>query len=505
MSSLNETNLRVKMLKIPVKQLLLTALAVSVSLSSIAQTDRIKLPEIGASAETVISPQFEKEYGEELMRQLRAFNVLLEDAQVEAFFSDMGYRLVANSERPDKNFNFVVIRNDAINAFAAPGGVVALHTGLILAAKTESEVAGVLAHEVSHVTQLHLARAVEKAQQNSIPTMLAMLGLILVGGGSGDVVAGAVMGSQAMAAQQQINYTRQNEHEADRLGIQTMSMSGYEPIGMADFFGRMGRLTRSNGEGPPEYLRTHPLTSTRVAEAKNRAEQMDVAPRTDNKDFYLMQARIRALQAEFVTEAKSYFTDQLETGEFEPNVVDGNEYGMSISHMRSGDIEKSRALLEGLIKRDPTRLAFQLQLAELDQESHNYDGAIERLRELYNQFMGNHVIAIHLVRALLATATPKAGREASVILRQRMLEKNNDPALYDMVAQAATLADNEVRAGEAIAEAYFLRGNVQESVHQLRRLAKRNDLNYYQRSRINARISELEVLMTEDPELRTES
>ena len=479
-------------------------LLVVTSLSSIAQNERIELPEIGASAETVISPQFEKEYGEALMRQLRAYNVLMEDPQVEAFFADMGYRLVANSERPDKNFDFVVIRNDVINAFAAPGGVVALHTGLILAAKTESEVAGVLAHEVSHVTQLHLARAVEKAQQNSIPTMLAMLGLILVGGGGGDVITGAVMGSQALSAQQQINYTRQNEHEADRLGIQTMAISGYEPKGMADFFGRMGRLTRSNGEGPPEYLRTHPLTSTRVAEAKNRAEQLEVTDRRDNKDFYLVQARIRALQAEFVNEATAHFYDELETGEFEPNVVDGNEYGLSIALMRKGDLKESRSLLEGLIKRDPTRLAFQLQLAELDQEAHDYEKAIERLRTLYNQFQGNYVIGVYLVRALLATATNEAGKEASVILREQMIDNETDPALYDLVAQAATLARNQVRAGEAIAEAYFLRGNVNESALQLRILAKRNDLSYYQRARINARLSELEVLMTEEPELRTE-
>ena len=486
-------------------RLILIILLAATSLGSVAQNERIKLPEIGASAETVLSPQFEKEYGEELMRQLRAYNVLMDDPQVEAFFADMGYRLVANSERPDKHFNFVVIENEAINAFAAPGGVVALHTGLILAAATESEVAGVLSHEVSHVTQLHLARAVEKAQQNSIPTMLAMLGLILVGGGSGDAVVGAVMSSQAMAIQQQINYTRQNEHEADRLGIQTMAMSGYDPIGMADFFGRMGRLTRSNGEGPPEYLRTHPFTSTRVAEAKNRAEQMELVPRRDSKDFYLIQARIRALQAEFASEATVHFTDQLETGEFEPNVVDGNEYGLSIALMRNGELERSQKLLDQLIKRDPSRLTFQLQMAELDQERHQYDQAIDRLRTLHNQFQGNRVIAVHLVRALLATATAKAGREASVILRELMLDSDGDPALYDLAAQAATLADNKVRAGEAIAEAYYLRGNVQESANQLRRLSRRNDLNYYQRARITARLSELEILMTEDPELKSES
>jgi predicted Zn-dependent protease len=493
------------MIKMFVRRLSLIVLVAFTSLSSVAQNERIQLPEIGASAETVISPQFEKEYGEALMRQLRAYNVLMEDPQVEAFFSDMGYRLVANSERPDKHFNFVVIHNDAINAFAAPGGVVALHTGLILAANTESELAGVLAHEVSHVTQLHLARAVENAQQNTIPTMLAMLGLILVGGGSGDAVAGAVMSSQALAAQQQINYTRQNEHEADRLGIQTMAMAGYDPMGMADFFAIMGRVTRSNGEGPPEYLRTHPLTSTRVAEAKNRAEQLEAAPRRDNKDFYLVQARIRALQAEFANEVIVHFNDQLETGEFEPNVVDGNEYGLSIAMMRKGDLEQSRQLLEQLIKRDPTRLAFQLQMAELDQEAHDYDQAIERLRGLHDQFFGNRVIAIHLVRALLATGTAAAGAEASIILRDLMLDNDGDPSLYDLVAQAATLADKQVRAGEAVAEAYFLRGNVQESANQLRRLSRRNDLNYYERARINARLAELEILMTEDPDLRTES
>jgi len=198
------------------------------SLASVAQTERLNLPDMGASADSIISRAEEAEYAKALVRQMRAYEVLNEDPLISAYFRDMGFRLASNSDRPDKAFTFVIINQDVVNAFAAPGGVIALYSGLILAADDENEVAGVLAHEIAHVTQQHLYRAIESQQAMTIPLALAMLGLILVGGGSAEAIQGALLGGQAAAAQAQINFTRQNESVADRIGIQTLSRAGYD-------------------------------------------------------------------------------------------------------------------------------------------------------------------------------------------------------------------------------------------------------------------------------------
>jgi len=221
--------------------LLATAL---ISLASVAQTEQLDLPDMGASANAILSRAEEAEYAQALVRQMRAYEVLNEDPLISAYFEDMGYRLASNSDRPDKSFTFVVLDQPVVNAFAAPGGVIALYSGLILTADDENEVAGVLAHEIAHITQQHLYRAMESQQAMTIPIALAMLALVLVAGGSPEAIQTAVLGGQAAAMQAQIFFTRQNEYEADRIGISTLSRAGYNPAGMAEFFEKMGRKSR---------------------------------------------------------------------------------------------------------------------------------------------------------------------------------------------------------------------------------------------------------------------
>ena len=256
------------------KQILVAVLIAAVSLSSIAQTGRVNLPELGNSASNVLSNAEEREYAESLIRQMRAYELLIEDPLINDFFSDMGFNLASRSDQPEAAFNFVVLDQDVVNAFAAPGGVIALHSGLILLADTQDEVAGVLSHEIAHITQLHMYRAFEKGKTMNIIAMLAMMGLILASGGDGQVITGAVMGAQAASAQAQINFTRHNEVEADRVGIRTLAAAGYDPQGMADFFSKMGQTSRANGEGPPEFLRTHPVSVNRIAEAESRIQNL---------------------------------------------------------------------------------------------------------------------------------------------------------------------------------------------------------------------------------------
>ena len=192
------------------KQLLITILVASISLSSIAQMGRVNLPELGNSASDVLSNSEEREYAEGLIRQMRAYQLLVEDPLINDFFSDMGFNLASRSDQPGAAFTFVVLDQPVVNAFAAPGGVIALHSGLILLAETQDEVAGVLSHEIAHVTQLHMYRAFEKGKTMNILAMLAMMGMILASGGNGEVITGAVLGAQAVAAQAQINFTRHN-------------------------------------------------------------------------------------------------------------------------------------------------------------------------------------------------------------------------------------------------------------------------------------------------------
>jgi predicted Zn-dependent protease len=473
-------------------RLLLALLTACVSLTSVAQTERLNLPDMGASADTILSRQEEEEYAKALVRQMRAYEVLLEDPLINGFFENMGYRLASNSDRPDKPFTFVVLNQPVVNAFAAPGGVIALYSGLVLAADDENEVAGVLAHEIAHITQLHLYRALENQQAATIPIALAMLGLVLAGGGSGEAIQGALIGGQAAAQQARIFFTRQNEYEADRIGISTLSRAGYDAAGMGEFFEKMSRITRAMGEGPPEYLRTHPVSVSRIAEADNRAANMPKPPPSDGRDFYLVQARLRALTEKTPDAAIEWFNHRKDRADVSEAETDALFYGTAIALQRKGEFGEARTLLENLLDRQQ-HVAYELQLADLDLEAGDDEAALTRLADLYHAFPGNHAISMQYAQSLLKRQDAEQAATAAVVLRQQLLSHPEDPTLYELYARSANVAGDWVRAKEAIAESYYLRGGVHEAAMQLQELVAREDLDYYERARITARINELRL------------
>lgn len=474
------------------KRLLLALTVAAVSLSSIAQSNRVELPELGNSASDVLSNAEEREYAENLIRQLRAYNLLVEDPLISDFFSNMGFKLASNSDQPGANFTFVVMDQEVINAFAAPGGVIALHSGLILLAETQDEVAGVLSHEIAHITQLHMYRAFEKGKTMNILAMLAMLGVILASGGDSDAISGAVVGAQAMAAQAQINFTRHNEVEADRVGIRTLAASGYDPQGMADFFQKMSQQTRANGEGPPEFLRTHPVSVNRIAEAEDRIHNLPKVEKSDGRQFYIVQARLRALLERNPVKAIEYFENQL-AKDLKPARRTGNLYGLAMARQRNAEYDAARVIYSQLLEQDPYELAFQLQMARLHMDTGEHQQAIDALEMLHHNFPGNQAIAYEYARALLEQDSPELSDKASSVLKRQLASKPNDPALYALYAQAASQAGDEVRATEAIAESYYQRGGTKEAITQLESLEKRDDLDYYQRARVSARLMELRI------------
>jgi len=499
-----ESSSTVKADTLAFRQVGLALLLASLSLGSVANEERVPLPDMGNSADNYLSDLEEREYARALLMQMRAYEVLLDDPLISLYFEDMGFRLVANSDKPEKTFTFVVLDEPRVNAFAAPGGVVALHSGLILAAEDESEVAGVLAHEIAHITQLHIYRTLQNAQGMTIPIVLGMLAIALAGGGSGEAITGALMGGQAMAQQTYINFTRANEVEADRIGITTLSLAGYDPVGMADFFERLNRITRVGGEGPPEFLRTHPVNVNRIAEAKNRAANMPAPETSDGKEFFLAQARLRALVEDKPDDAVAWFRNELRNPGATERAL-ANRYGLAIALQRKLEFDEAETLLRELLDQDPERLAYQLQMASLQVETGRADEALEQLADLNSAFPGNHAITMAYSAALLKDGEAERAATASTVLRKQILRQKEDPAMYELYARASSIAGDEVRASEAMAEAYFRRGDVKEAIQQLEMLSRRDDLDYYQRARVTARLDEMRLIIGEFGETEEES
>jgi predicted Zn-dependent protease len=474
-------------------------LLAAVSLAGVAQDprspqdQRIDLPDMGNSADNFLSDSEEAEYAQAMLMQMRAYGMLVNDPLISGYFADMGFRLVANSDKPEQPFTFVVLNEPRVNAFAAPGGVIALHSGLILAAETEHEVAGVVAHEIAHITQLHLYRTLQNTQNMTIPIALGMLAIMVAGGGSGQAITGALVAGQGMSTQAYINFTRANEIEADRIGMTTLSLSGYDPEGMADFFERLNRLNRVAGEGPPEFLRTHPVTVNRIAEAKNRAAGLPRPEYSDGLDFQLAQSRLRALFDEQPQDAVEWFRVELEAPENGPRAR-ARQYGLAIALQRLRQFDEARSLLERLLAHDPAKLAYRLQMASLDMESGQLERALADLRELNRGFPGNHAIAVQYAEALLRERDAGRAATASEVLRQQLLIRKEDPQLHELYARASSIAGQETRASEALAKSYFLSGDLEEAIQQLEMLSRRDDLDYYQRARVSARLEEMRIV-----------
>ena len=262
------------------------------------ENDKILLPDMGDSSGTLISPLEEKQLGEAFYRRLHSQVKISEDPDIQLYIQSVGKRLVANSDSPGIPFHFFVVLDKGINAFAGPGGYIGINSGLILTTDSESELASVMAHEVAHVTQRHLYRAFEAASQLSLPTAAAMLGAILLGTQSPELGLAAITAIQAGSVQFQINFTRDNEQEADRIGMQTLLQSQFDPRGMPIFFQKLQQSTRYYGIKIPEFLRTHPVTASRIADTRGRAEKYPYRHYPDSFNYQLAKAKLRVLTLE---------------------------------------------------------------------------------------------------------------------------------------------------------------------------------------------------------------
>lgn len=470
-------------------KLAVVLVVLTLSVPAAAQST-VRLPDLGGSSTQVLTPEQARSFPLDFEHYMRAHELLIDDPLIRGYFEDMGYRLVSYSDRASEPFHFFVLREPSINAFAMPAGVIGLHTGLILAASDESEVAGVVAHEIAHVTQDHIARGIESSQQVSLPTLLATIGLALAAGAAGaggEASQAILMGGISLAQQFQISHTRQHEAEADRIGIQLLARAGYDPQGMARFFERLNRLSRPMGEGPPEYLRTHPLTVNRIAEARARADGLSARAPAGRDDFHFVQARLRAMSSD-ARQAELWFRARLDGNDRPPLAI---RYGLALTLLGDRRLDEARREIDALLTASPDHQLFALLEARLLIEENRVSEAIAGLDSLYQQYPGNRLITTEYAQALMHERNDERARQTIDLLRPYLHRYPDDLRMTELYARAASRAGDPVRAAEALADSYYMRGGVREAIVQLERIIERDDLDYYQRSRVNARLVEL--------------
>ncbi|QOW21461.1 M48 family metallopeptidase [Lysobacter avium] len=502
------------------RRIVLLTTALTFALASVCAPAQDSLPDIGSSAGELLTPGQQEEYGAMLLAQLRHYDYILEDPLIDSWLDALGSRLGASSDRPTQPFTFFMLRERQINAFATLGGYIGVNAGLVLAADREDEVAGVMAHEISHVTQQHVLRGAERAQKDQLPLLLGMLGAIVAaqaagGSSSGEATQAAIMSAMGLAQQRQINYTRSNEHEADRIGMQTLARAGYDAGAMADFFLVMQARSRANAAGAydiPDYLMTHPVTTTRISEAKERAERLGAGGRsfragsiaTDNPllpngltiqasdaqgtgHFDLARERLRVFSAESPTAAIREYEQIAARGQLD----EAQRYGLAIARLRAGQTSASVKLLQALLNDRPTDLWINLGLAEAESRSGRKATADTRFEALVQRLPRNRAVVLTYASALLERDDLESGKRAQAVLRPLAGQSGSDPEFQRSFARASEIAGEPIRAGEAYAEAAFLSGRAEQALVQLNVLKKRPEVDYYARARIEARIARI--------------
>jgi predicted Zn-dependent protease len=471
--------------------LLATLLALSPG-TALTQNVYSDLPSIGDSSSSAISPEQQKQLGAEMMRQLRQSGIVLDDTEITSYLNALGQRLTSNSDSGGQLFTFFVVNDPAINAFAGPGGYIGVNSGLILAAENESELAGVLAHEISHVTQHHLARAFEAQQGLSLPSMAAMLAAILIGTQNSQAGMAAISAVAAGGAQYQINFTRDNEKEADRVGIQTLAQSGYDPYGMPRFFERLQKNSRLYGSHPPEFLLTHPVTTNRIAEATSRAESFSGHKTQDSLDFQLIRAKLRVME---YNDPKQVLEDFQRYSDTSDNAPPYKRYEYALLLSAAGKTAESSRILEQLHRKDPDRIAYRLALANVYERGGNYAQALKTYKDSLDLYPGNLTFLLPYASALIVVnEAPRAYKLASDIRK----DQYSNPLVYKLLAQAAEATGRKVEMHEAMSQYYFLNGYTRDAIQQLELASREPGLSDYDSARVEARQKELEAIFDEE-------
>lgn len=440
----------------------LTGALLVIAVALPAKSANIRLPSLGDSTSGIISQQQEHELGRAWLMAYRSRINEHHDPLLKDYLEQLLYKLVSHSQLEDRRLELITINNPSMNAFAVPGGVIGIHTGLFRYAKSEHQLSSVLAHEIAHLSQRHFARRVEAQRKNTAATLAGMLAsLVLAATVGGDAGLAGLTASQAAGQQRALTYSRQNEQEADRLGLRTMMAAGMDPRAMSAMFEEMLRITRYTGSKPPEFLLTHPLTENRVADAKNRINQLPPRQYLDNLEFHLM--RVRALIAidDNASVSLNRFQHELQGKTLNSQAA---RYGIVLSYIALGNYAKAKESLKVLLKKSPNNLTYQMADIDLDRAQKKYEHAINKAKKLLVYRTDSYPLRISLAESYL-----KASRyiESEQVLDTLALSHPNSPEVWFQLAEVRGLAGNISGVHQARAKYFILNGVFDQARDQL--------------------------------------
>ena len=445
------------------------------------------LPDIGDLSGTIISPQKETELGENFMAQVRSAREFVDDIEINRYVQSLGYDLASHSDSPTQNFTFFVINDPQINAFAVPGGFIGVHAGLINATQNEGELAGVIAHEIAHISQKHMPRAIYDASQQSVPKAAALLASILLGVASPELGQAAIMTTMAGGIQGQINFTRANEQEADRIGMQTLYRSEYDPNGLPDFFEKLAKETRLYGAGVPEFLRTHPVTSTRIADSKGRAAQLHVPKPKDQLEFYFIRAKIIAISQRNPLDAVKAFKSQISQKSWLNEA--GAHYGLAYAYVQSNQFKEAKTEFQRLSQQHKDHIGILNGMALVERKLGNYASSERTYQDALKLNPDNSLLTIGLAETYL---DQRKANEAKLLLQPLLRTNPTSTKLYDLIIRSSELQDDLVDAHYYEAEKYYLLGQLELAVDHLKQANKIVHSDFVKKSRVEARLAQFE-------------
>ncbi len=456
--------------------------------TSSLQADPSQLPELGSASGSMMTPSQEKRLGKAFMRSVKASQQVVNEPFVKDYIETLGKQLGASADNPNnKSLHFFIIEDPMINAFAGPDGHIGVYTGLLLTTQSESELAAVVAHEIAHVTQNHLMRAFHQASQLSLPSAAVLLAAVVLGATvGGDAAIATAMGGQAALLQSQINFTRANEKEADRIGIQTLFESNFEAHAMPLFFERMGRANQAYSSELPEFLRTHPVTTNRIADSMTRAEQHPYRQHIDSMGYALVKAYYREKEFFNAKESLKFFASNLKEGRF--RIKAAQQFGLFLAQMRLNRYEEAEKTINNLLVEHPLQPVFLLYQAKLMNQMKQRRQAIGLLEDSLLVLPSNYPLSMQLAELYVLD---KQFEKAINLLMTQLDYRPEDEQIYRQIAAAWGDKGNKLMAHSFQADYLYLVGQLEPAIKQLEIALEQPGADFYTSSKLEARLAAL--------------
>jgi predicted Zn-dependent protease len=448
------------------------------------------LPSLGDHTSGIISLEQEYDLGQSFLRALRSQAPLLSDPIMQDYLEHLIYRLASFSNLEDRRLTLAIIKDESINAFAVPGGVIGINLGLFLHGETESETSAILAHEIAHVSQRHFARRSEASRKASVASTAGMLaGIILLATTGADAGIAAISASQGVAQSELLRYSRSREKEADLVGIDILEAAGLDPNAMAYMFERLSRAQRFSGRDIPEFLSTHPVTKDRIADSISKSSTIPTVEVPESLDYHLMRARAQVIVSDNAAVTVAQMKARL--NHTDPIKQTAATYGLALAQMQAGNLDDSMQSILGLQFSHPRKLAFVLAEAELHLTALRFEDARDVLAEALKVTPRNFPLTMAYADALMKSGNPELAAEKLTLLS---LERPNDQFVWYILAEAQGLSNNIVGVHEARAE-YFVRvGNFDQAIKQLGFATPMVRNNFQQSAKIKQRIEQIFAL-----------